>query len=217
VPGAWGFKKIKKEGLPESYLLQLQWQMLCYGVTWGSFAVYWPDGHELLQFDVERDDELCEMLFQRAEEEWSNITMARLRVQEGESPGISFPDKKDPHHTACQTCSGFELCHESKLEKSPDTVNLPELEGSLALYVNLTAQIKHLEKNKAEVKDLIRDELAGKNVGKAVGGRFEVNLREQSRESISPKVKEILDDKQTALYVKQTTFEVMTVKEGKKP
>src|SRR5690606_12472611 len=65
VPAAWSFRKIKKEGLPESYILQLQWQMLCYGVKWGSFCVYWPDGHELLWFDVERDNELCEMLYKK--------------------------------------------------------------------------------------------------------------------------------------------------------
>ena len=51
-------KKMKEQGLPQSYVLQLQHYMGLCGTTWGAFAVLCPDPWEFLTFTVEFDQEL---------------------------------------------------------------------------------------------------------------------------------------------------------------
>lgn len=59
-------KKMKEQGLPKNYILQLQHYMGLSGTTWGAFAVLCPDPWEFLTFTVEFDQELydrvCEVL-----------------------------------------------------------------------------------------------------------------------------------------------------------
>lgn len=217
VPAAWSFKKIKKEGLPESYILQIQWQMLCYGTEWGSFCVYWPDGHELLWFDIERDHELCRMLLEKAKVEWALLGDVRNDLERGNvwHGAVGFPEKKDSHYTGCQNCSAYEMCHGFVI---PDGVILsaPELEPTAARYVELTKLIKDNEKEKDQLKADLKDAFVRFPAERLDTGRFQVSMREQSKETVSSEVKKELTPEQTVRYVKQTKYEVLTVKEAKK-
>ena len=59
-------KKMKEQGLPKNYILQLQHYMGLSGTSWGAFAVLCPDPWEFLTFTVEFDqvlyDRVCDVL-----------------------------------------------------------------------------------------------------------------------------------------------------------
>lgn len=217
VPAAWSFKKIKKEGLPEAYILQLQWQMLCYGTTWGSFCVYWPDGHEMLWFDIERDDALIQMLFDRAKGEWELLEFYKIPCTDsrGWTADAQFPPTKPSHYTGCQNCPAYEKCHGMAL---PDGVILavPELEPVAARYSELVGILKGNEKEKDELKSQLKDAFVKFPCERIDAGRFQIAVREQSKETVSSDVKKELTPAQAVRYVKQTQFEVLTVKEARK-
>jgi putative phage-type endonuclease len=224
VPASWSFKKIKKEGLPESYILQIQWQMLCYGTEWGSFCVYWPDGHEMLWFDIERDNELIGMLLNRAKAEWHQLELAKSWQAAGDNPTAKeffavagFPDKKLENAPACQNCPSFENCHGFEI---PEGVILqcPELESTAECYATLTAQIKKLEGEKEAFKATLKDEFSKFPADKLQCGRFDVSLREQSREGLDTErlKKELATRGVLVEYTKQTKYDVLTVREAKK-
>ena len=226
VPSAWSFKKIKKEGLPEAYILQLQWQMLCYGTTWGSFAVYWPDGHELLWFDVERDPELIQMLFDKAQREWKWLEVFQGFAKEGMQAAelfkdSAFPGERDERSQACAKCPAFELCHGHEQAPAGSILELPELEKVAEEYQAATQLIKNLEDQKDQLKATLKEAFAKMPVEQIKAGKFSVTLREQERQSLdTEKVKKELESRGVLVeYMKQTKFETLTVrvqKEGKK-
>lgn len=58
--GAPMFFKIKRDGLPEAYIMQIQHAMLVTGLSWGSFGILWPDGWRMITFDVTAKKDLQE-------------------------------------------------------------------------------------------------------------------------------------------------------------
>lgn len=46
------YEEAKREGLPSRFIAQLQWALGTGGYEWGAYAIFWPDGWELLHFDV---------------------------------------------------------------------------------------------------------------------------------------------------------------------
>lgn len=216
-PGEHMFRKIKKEGLPLAYILQLQWQMFCYGTTWGSFAIYWADGHELLTFDVQRDDELIESMQAQVSYSWGLLSGLRdkevtLSMLLGSDP--YFPGALDPHAKACERCPMFERCHGSTFEAGK-SVRCDHLAGSAKEFVALKAEIKRLEKMEKDIKESFELTFREGTCDAIQAGGYVIQRSERSRESISPKVKEILTPEQAVTYIKQSEYSVITVKEAK--
>lgn len=61
-PGLNVFGKAKREGLPASYNLQLQHYLAVSRRKWGAFAVFNAEKWELIFFDVDRDDDLIDII-----------------------------------------------------------------------------------------------------------------------------------------------------------
>jgi len=61
-PGLNVFGKAKREGLPASYNLQLQHYLAVSRRKWGAFAVFNAEKWELIFFDVDRDDDLINII-----------------------------------------------------------------------------------------------------------------------------------------------------------
>jgi putative phage-type endonuclease len=78
-PGLHVFGKIKREGVPEYYMVQLQHYLAVTGCQWGSLAVFNAEQWELLFFDVQRDDGLINLIRVKDAEFWQ-------LVQEGVPP-----------------------------------------------------------------------------------------------------------------------------------
>jgi len=54
----WVMDRIKDQGIPESYYLQVQHYMGVCGLSWGAVAILCPDPFEFVHFDVKFDAEL---------------------------------------------------------------------------------------------------------------------------------------------------------------
>ena len=72
-PGIRVFSQCKRKGLPEYYLVQLQHYLEVTGRRWGSFAVFNAERWELIWFDVEKDNELIEMIVKEDAEFWEKV------------------------------------------------------------------------------------------------------------------------------------------------
>jgi len=72
-PGLRTFSKIKREGIPDYYQLQMQHYLAVTGRKWGAFAVFSAERWDLLHFDVERDDELIELIVERDAAFWELV------------------------------------------------------------------------------------------------------------------------------------------------
>lgn len=215
-PGEHMFRKIKKEGLPLAYILQLQWQMFCYGTSWGTFAIYWADGHELLTFDVQRDDELIGTLVEAVKREWVNLQEMRNDIERGNVWHLSNyrPEALDQHSKACERCPMFEKCH-SIAREDGKTVFREELAQHARDFLQSKAEMKELEDFQREMKEVFRQSFKASECDTIVAGGYKIRISERSRETVSSKVKEILDEKQAVTYIKQSNYEVIDVKEAK--
>lgn len=104
-PNQWSMKKIKADGLPERYIMQLQYQIMCYGAEIGYYAVYCVDTGEFQHFSVKRDNALIEIMFCGAIDFWrrKNDINSFLRLSE-----------KDDR---CKKCNYLFTCREKELHK----------------------------------------------------------------------------------------------------
>lgn len=218
-PAEHMFRKIKKDGLPLAYILQLQWQMLCYGVSWGSFAVYWADGHELLHFDVPRDDVLIESMVEAAKREWQWLQVFQGFLTDDEPftkaeqfyPDSAFPPALDPYAKACVKCPNYESCHAFAFEPGK-VIDRAECTSPAAEYLALKSNIKASEERLDELKSDFNTYFRSHECDGIKANDYLIQRSERSRENLSSKVKEILTPEERALYVSNTTFEVITVK-----
>src|SRR6266571_2198632 len=70
APGMRVFSRVKREGLPSSWLLQMQHNLGGWGYRWGSYAIFSGELWSLVHFDVERDDAFIEGLFEAERRFW---------------------------------------------------------------------------------------------------------------------------------------------------
>ena len=72
-PNRDNFLRIKRLGLPESYILQLQHYMYVADKRWAVWAIFCADLWELLPISVTRDDELIQMVIEEEEKFWRMV------------------------------------------------------------------------------------------------------------------------------------------------
>lgn len=72
-PGLHVFGKIKREGVPEYYMVQLQHYLAVTGCKWGSLAVFNAEQWELIFFDMQRDDGLINLIRVKDAEFWQMV------------------------------------------------------------------------------------------------------------------------------------------------
>jgi len=89
-PGVAVFNKAKREGLPDYYLVQLQHYLGVTGKLWGAFAVFSAERWELLKFDVERNEKLIQIIFQKDKEFWQDVLAGH--VPEEDQIAVELPD-----------------------------------------------------------------------------------------------------------------------------
>lgn len=77
-PSTFMFRKIAREGMPDAYTLQGQWELYVTGYQWGSFAVFSLDGWDLRWFDFLRDHALINRCADAAGAFWKTIKSGLL-------------------------------------------------------------------------------------------------------------------------------------------
>lgn len=81
APGLRTFANMKDHGIPKYYYLQIQHYLGVTGLPFGAFAAFSAERWEMLQFDVERDDELIRVM-RRVSVEWWTEHVVRRRPPE---------------------------------------------------------------------------------------------------------------------------------------
>lgn len=72
-PSLGMFSRIKREGLPDSWVLQIHHYMAVLGFDQAIFVIFCADRMELLHFIVKRDHDLVESMIQKEIEFWSLV------------------------------------------------------------------------------------------------------------------------------------------------
>lgn len=153
-PNYFTFRKVKYEGLPQSYILQLQWAMYVTGYHWGSFAVFHLDSWRLLWFDMARDEELIEFARLNALGFWG-------RTQEGELPiRLAADDKRCARCEYRRTCQAGAVL-DKQLTRAERTVTPIRAEDAhldelCARYVEMRDLHSEAEALKDEAFDRIK-------------------------------------------------------------
>lgn len=197
--GQFSFKKTKKEGPIDTYKIQLQTQMLCYGINFGFIDCYWPDGHELISFPYKKDDVLCDQILSLASLHWKRIESLRLESNP-ELPAASA------HCTRCvveKPLDGTEIVADRDMEEALEALKL------------FRAQKKEIEYGEEEVKEYINERAAGatKIIGKTL---YATRAERKTGISVSASIIPELTEDQKRNYCKQSSFIVTTVREAKK-
>lgn len=179
--------RIKKDGFPDSAVLQLQHALGITNHTWGAVAIFWADGWEFMHADIERDDRTIKLIQDEAKSFWSEV--------ERRTP----PAQLDPSDKRCAKCIFKLTCHELfELSESDPLLEFdPELAGAAKEYLEakeLVTQAEHL-------KDEAAAELKAK-----LGDRLEVQYGQDRRERITYKVVN-----RKAYSVKETSFRMLRV------
>lgn len=213
-PGLFMFKKIQKTGLPKEYILQLQWQMLCYGVSWGAFAVFCAEKFELDWFFVERDEELIQGLILEADASWVNLSIKKDILAKGGVMG-ALPDKLEPHAKACAKCENFAGCHGSIEFKEGVVIEDPDLAAPAQRLLEVREEARKLEKEKDELTDLIKAQFSSFPCDYINAMGLKIKVSERHRDTIDPKVKKCLTAEQLMSYVRTSSYHVVDIKEAK--
>lgn len=149
------FYGIKKNGIPEHYILQGQHYLGVLGLTWGAYNVLWPDGWTFEQAEFQRDEGLIETVFDAVDRTWK-------QVENGPRPDRLAPDdKRCKKCTRRRTCQGDYLLQSIKEEGCdiPDLSDDQEFAQAAHDYMEAKEIVDGgtilLEKAKDTLKELI--------------------------------------------------------------
>jgi putative phage-type endonuclease len=179
-PARETYFKMKHDGLPAAYNLQLQWAMLLHNKPWGEFIVFCADSWQLLNFEVTRDDELCKLIRTEAIKFW------------GEKENGPAPEKLDPKDPRCGRCAYRTTCQGEALlemlEEGEEREALP-FDVSLAGVVEEYRELCDIERDAKAAKEAtskaIKDKLGDRKAVETNGARL--YFRPQTRDTVKSK------------------------------
>jgi len=155
-------KKMQEEGLPKSYILQLQHYMGLCGTEWGAFAVLCADPWQFLTFTVEFDEELFLRVREVLERFWADHVEAKV-------PPVPAPvDYGDSKEVTADTAITI-------FEPGKDLV---QWEKNVDLYREAQAMMKLGEEAKEFAKDKLK-ELMTLGEGIYEGGGARIHYKKQ--------------------------------------
>lgn len=96
------FKTIQRDGLPYSWVLQLQEYLYVYDMGWGAYAILWAEGWEFITFEVQRDDEMIGLILDACHDFWRKVENGPAPVQ------LGMEDSRCKRCNRIQTCYGLE-------------------------------------------------------------------------------------------------------------
>lgn len=178
--GRAAFYQARREGLNESYILQVQHGLVVTGLKFGVFILGCRDTGEIVYWDVELDANICATIETEVPAFWRDCVK-----------GDQEPIRLDPDDARCKRCEYRRTCQAQERE-SPSTglVAMPELAPLVERYKELDAQYSvkvgdkwcsELDAEYEEVREEIRSQLAGKD-GAMVGDAKVLNREQEGRE-----------------------------------
>jgi putative phage-type endonuclease len=67
------FRKMKMEGLPQKYIIQVMHNMMVWGYDWSGFGVLCPDTWEFMHFDIQQNEEIAAALIEQEAAFWKLV------------------------------------------------------------------------------------------------------------------------------------------------
>jgi putative phage-type endonuclease len=91
-PSVASYRKVQREGFPDSWIAQLQWYLYLSGYPLGEWVLFCADQFDLLNFEVTADPELHQAMLTKAVEFWEEHIVARIppSAVDADKPGIEF-------------------------------------------------------------------------------------------------------------------------------
>lgn len=77
-PGLQVFHRIKREGLPDYYTIQLMHYLAVYGYSWGSFAIFNAERMDLQWFDIEARPDLIDTIIEKEVAFWTDHVVPEI-------------------------------------------------------------------------------------------------------------------------------------------
>jgi putative phage-type endonuclease len=200
-PSDWAFRSVKREGLSQGYVAQLQWYMLVTGWQWGAYAVFNLDRWELLHWDVQRDETLIDLLAREAHDFWR-------QVENGPAP-----QKLDPKDRRCARCEHRVRCHgEEEFPIFEGTIDFdPALAPLIAEYREAKPIFDDAEEFLEGIKDRIKAAVADRACVETNGAR--IYFSKQTRSSIDTKGLKSAYPEIAKRFEKTTSFRALRIYE----
>lgn len=170
--GRYSFLKYKKEGVPDDYILQVQFGCAVKGLDWGAYALYSPELDGLIHFDVVADKALGETLLEKGDDFYQMHMELKL-----------LPDALPDGSIQCEGCAWSLTCKQIIIPTaSKEVIHRPDLEALAAKF----AEVKGLGSEASDAEDELKAEILAaikEQPGKYQAGRFqfEFTVTEQSR------------------------------------
>lgn len=171
------FYKIKREGLPPDYILQLQHAIECMGASWGAFAIGCRDNGDLLYWDEPKNEILAAEIVKEARAFWQQVLT-------GDMPARLEPDdprcQKCEYRKSCQGNALIQIEYDGEVEKDETLAPLVrELKERQALLAQATAMV---EETKEELKFTLGDRQAVESDGSTIYFRPQTSMRGDFKE-----------------------------------
>jgi putative phage-type endonuclease len=156
--------KVKREGLPYAYIAQMQHSLMVSGLTWGEFAVFWPDGWQMVSFPVDRDEQMGQHIMDACLAFW-------VQVQNGPAPDALPPTdprcERCPWRTSCQGAALAAVCKDA-VDGGFD----PALRSLAEEYFQAKEMSQEAEELYEGVKERMRAALGQRSAVETVGARI---------------------------------------------
>jgi putative phage-type endonuclease len=166
--GLGQFYKVKREGLPEAYLFQMQHAMEVIGTNWGAFAIGCRENGRLEHWRVEKDKVLAQVIVAEEAAFWK-------QVESGEMPA-----RLDPADSRCQRCEYRRSCQgDALVELMPERNGEIERDNRLFPILNELIGRKELLKQAEQLvnesEEVLKTELADRQAVEVEDGQGNIN------------------------------------------
>lgn len=174
--GLFPWKKVKRDGLPQAYIAQLNYEMGLSGRTWGAYAIHNAERWEMLDWDVEFDPVLYALTLREVDDFW------RL-VENGPAP-----EALDAKATACARCQFRERCHPFDPPDFDGEVQQDDSLSDLVVRHQEAAAIKgDAEAYLNEIKEELKAALGDRQCVKTSVGRIDYFTTEVKGYTVAPR------------------------------
>ena len=169
------FHRIKRDGIPESYIMQIQQYLWITGWEKAVLALLWPDGWVFIYEEIEADPNIQKLIRDTGRHFWRMVT---------EGP---TPERLDPGDKRCSKCIFRTTCQgEALLAKVADTGDeikdlSEELDPLMDELVSIESVIDEANGLKTGITDQIKEVMDKVPVASCTG--FRIHYRPHSRTS----------------------------------
>ncbi len=174
VPGERMFIKVKREGMSDEYILQLQKYIYLDNADAGTFAVFHADSVNMLTFDLARDEEIVKEIARAEISFWKDVTERNI------------PDRLEAVDRRCAACLWRTSCQGAAMLENVKAFDgdIP-FDGSLDALMAEYAQAKEIHDEatvlidgvKGRIKEAMGDSPAIQTTGNRIYYRPQSSMR----------------------------------------